>query len=518
MKNLKKAVRAWTTVLSVKRVIVDTQILKRASTATFKTSQKIHVILKPINSDEVSSILKIANKNSIPVYPVSGGKNWGLGSKVPPKDGVLVDLSLMKKISRYDEEMAYITVEPGVTFREAESFLIRKKSSLMLDSIGSTPDASIIGNTAERGHGMALYADRFNFVCGLEVVLPTGEIIDTGFENFGGSKLGPLAKWGLGPYVDGLFTQSNLGIITRLTLWLRPKPKFFQSFIFNVSDEKNLSFIMDSWRQMGLEGLQSSLRIFNDMRMISFGERFPENEQVPLPEELVSVMRKKLRIGKWIGLGALYSISQHHAEADREFIINHIKKFTDNITFYDQATVDNQYARADEATKNQLDFMFNKSLLRGYTSASGINMTYWRKPDSVKVSNLHDDGCGVLWYCPAIPFTGKDARNAIKICERISHKYGFELNIGFLFISQRALDITGAICYDRHKPGEDERAMLCHHELLETMLKNGYSPYRLGIQSMGLMKHKQHSSVKFVKKLKSSLDEKSILAPGRYLD
>src|SRR5688572_29370683 len=128
MKNLKKAIRAWTTALSHKRVIVDAEILKRENTATFQTSQKIHAILKPINSDEVSSILKIATKNTIPVYPVSGGKNWGLGSKVPPKDGVLIDLSMMNKIVRFDESMAYITVEPGVTFRQAESFLNRKKS------------------------------------------------------------------------------------------------------------------------------------------------------------------------------------------------------------------------------------------------------------------------------------------------------------------------------------------------------------------------------------------------------
>jgi 4-cresol dehydrogenase (hydroxylating) flavoprotein subunit len=518
MKNLKKAIKAWTTVLSHKRVIVDEEILKRESKATFKTSQKIPAILKPINSDEVSSILKIATKNTIPVYPISGGKNWGLGSKVPPKDGVLIDLSMMKKIVRFDETMAYITVEPGVTFREAEAFLNRKKSALMLDTIGSTPDASIIGNTAERGHGMALYADRFNFVCGFEVVLPNGDIIDTGFENFEDSKLGPLAKWGVGPYVDGLFTQSNLGIITRLTIWLRPKPKFFQSFIFHVNDEKNLAEIIDRWRQMGLEGLDSSLRIFNEMRMISIGDRFPENEELPLPEELLLSLRKKHNIGKWVGLGGLYSISKQHAKADREYIVDEIKKLVDDIEFYDQARVDLEYSNATQDKKDQLDFLFNKSLLRGYTSVKAINMAYWRKPDHIKVNDLHEDGCGVLWYCPAIPFTGADVRNAIKICKKVCHQYGFELNIGFLFISQRTLDITGAICYDRNKKGEDEKAMECHHELLDIMVKHGYSPYRLGIQSMDFMKRRQKSSKSFVKKLKASLDEKNILAPGRYIE
>lgn len=517
MKNFKKAIREWISVLTRERVIQDKSILKSESTATFRTSQKILAILKPLSGDEISAIMKIATKNAVPVYPVSGGKNWGLGSKVPQKNGVLIDMSLMKRITGFNEEMGYITVEPGVTFHEVENFLVRRKSSLMLDATGSTPEASIIGNTAERGHGMALYADRFNFVCGLEVVLANGEMIKTGFESIEHSKLGPLAKWGLGPYVDGLFTQSNLGIITRLTLWLRSKPAFFQSFIFHINDEDNLSKIMDVWRQMGLEGFNFSLRIFNDIRMIAFRERFPEHWGTPLSDAGRSALRAKYNIGKWIGLGGLYAVSQQHALADRQFIMERIGKLVDDIIFYDQRSVDDQYGKADLGTRNQLDFMFNKSLLRGFTSKAGINMVYWRKPASVEVNNIHDDGCGVVWYCPAIPFTGKDTRQAIKMCERICRKYGFELNLGFLFISQRVLDLTGAICYDRHVKGEDERAMQCHHELMDSLARNGYSPYRLGIQSMNLMALKHPDFSKFIRRLKNAIDSKGVLAPGHYV-
>src|SRR5690606_16120108 len=308
-------------------------------------------------------LVKIARRYGIPVYYVSGGKNWGLGSKVPQHDGVLVDLSLMKKISLYDEAMAYITVEPGVTFKVVIDFLDRKKSGLMLDSIGSTPDASIIGNTAERGHGMALYADRFNYVCGMEVVLPNGEIIETGFENISGTRLGPLGKWGLGPYVDGLFTQSNLGIITRLTLWLRPKPAFFQSFIFHVNNEDNLARIMEAWRQMGLDGLQSSLRVFNDTRMISFQQRFPEGEETPLSDKKKAAVVENYKIGKWIGLGALYPVSEQHASADKVYIRQRIGDLVDDLVFYDQQKADEEFRNGDDAKRKELDFMFYKSLL-----------------------------------------------------------------------------------------------------------------------------------------------------------
>lgn len=517
IKNLPKAIRAWKLIVSESRLITDLKELQRVDTATFKTIQKVHAIVKPLNSREVAAVVKVAFKNSIPIYPVSGGKNWGLGSKVPQKDGVLIDLSLMDKILDLNESMAYMTVQPGVTFGSGVEYLERKKSTLMLDTIGSTPDASIVGNTAERGHGMALYADRFNHVCGLEVVLPNGDIIETGFENYKDSQLGPLAKWGLGPYIDGLFTQSNLGIITKLTLWLRPKSQHFQSFIFNIDEEKDLSLLFEEWRKMVLEGFSASLRIFNDVRMIAFAERMPDITK-PLSEKGLADLRAKHKVGKWIGMGATYPISESHREADKAFILNRIGNLVDNISFYDQKMVDEQYEKGDEATRGKLDFLFNKSLLRGNVSKAGIGMLYWRKHKSVEIKDVHQDKCGVLWYCPTVPFTGRDVAKAINISKKISKKRGFELNIGFLFISQRALDVTGAICYDREVPGEDKRAMECHNEIMEALVKLGYSPYRLGIQSMKLMGGKSDSSKKLLRVIKDAVDPKHILAPGHYIN
>lgn len=517
-KKLHVAIQEWSAILSSKRVITTSTILQHAETATFLTSTQVHTILKPINTREVAGIMKVATKYKIPVYPVSGGKNWGLGSKVPQGDGVLIDLGLMNKIRKYDETMAYLTVEPGVTFQQAVTFLQTCNSHLMLDTIGSTPDASIIGNTSERGHGMGLLADRFNFVCGLEVVTPTGEVIRTGFESMKGSKLGPLAKWGLGPYIDGLFTQSNLGIITSLTVWLKPKPLHFQSFIFHCNTEKQVQHVMESWRALGFSSLQASLRIFNDVRMISFVRRFPEIEPTPLSDKTRAQMRKKMGIGKWIGIGGLYAPSKQHAQADRQLIEEKLNGMVDQITFYNQQVADAVASQDDQAAKDWLDFMFNKSLLRGNTSKAGINMVYWRKPEHVAINDLHADRCGVLWYCPAIPFTGRDTVAAIQLAEQICKKYGFELNIGFLFISARTLDITGAICYDREIKGEDKRAMRCHNEIMKVMQKKGYSPYRLGVQSMNLIQNQLPATRTLLKQIKKALDPANILAPGRYID
>src|SRR5918911_221876 len=84
-------------------------------------------------------------------YPGGRGKNWGYGSGVPPADGcVLLDLSRMNRIVDYDERLGYITVEPGVTFRQAYDFLRAQNSMLLLSLTGGSPDSSLIGNTMER--------------------------------------------------------------------------------------------------------------------------------------------------------------------------------------------------------------------------------------------------------------------------------------------------------------------------------------------------------------------------------
>ena len=60
--------------------------------------------------------MRIANRWKVAVYPISSGRNWGYGSRVPAADGcVLLDLGRMNQIVDFNEELGYVTVEPGVT-------------------------------------------------------------------------------------------------------------------------------------------------------------------------------------------------------------------------------------------------------------------------------------------------------------------------------------------------------------------------------------------------------------------
>jgi len=184
--------------------ITDAGALRTAETATFLTHQHVPGIIRPGDRREVQECVRIANRFRVPVYPISSGKNWGYGSRVPAADGcLLLDLGRMNRIVDFNEELAYVTVEPGVTQAQLYDFLRERGSKLWMDATGASPECSLIGNAVERGFGHTPYGDHFAHCCGLEVVLPTGQAVETGFARFPGANAASAYRWGVGPSLMG---------------------------------------------------------------------------------------------------------------------------------------------------------------------------------------------------------------------------------------------------------------------------------------------------------------------------
>ena len=80
---LDEALLAWEAAIGAEHVVQDSGALHAASTATFATRSKVQAILRPATRDEVQECLRIANRHRVAVHPVSTGKNWGYGSRVP---------------------------------------------------------------------------------------------------------------------------------------------------------------------------------------------------------------------------------------------------------------------------------------------------------------------------------------------------------------------------------------------------------------------------------------------------
>src|SRR5581483_1026422 len=119
VEELTISLQHWERVVGAEFLVTDRSVLGAAESATFATSQRIPAILRPASTDQVQECLRIANRFGTPVYPISSGKNWGYGSRVPPVDGcTILDLSRLNRIIDFQEDLGYVTVEPGVTQRQ----------------------------------------------------------------------------------------------------------------------------------------------------------------------------------------------------------------------------------------------------------------------------------------------------------------------------------------------------------------------------------------------------------------
>ena len=247
--NYDSAMRQWAAALGLDHVVTSTAELSAAEAGTFATGRRIPAIIRPASCAEVQACLRIANRWRVPVYPISSGRNWGYGSRVPASDGcVLLDLGRMNRIVDFDESLGYVTVEPGVTQAQLQSFLAEQNSNLWMDSTGASPHCSLIGNAVERGFGHTPYGDHFAHTSNLEVVLPEGEVIETGFGRYPGAHASPVYRWGVGPILDGLFSQSNFGVVTRMTMWLMPAPEYFQAYYFKCETDAGMPALIDALR------------------------------------------------------------------------------------------------------------------------------------------------------------------------------------------------------------------------------------------------------------------------------
>lgn len=534
MTDLNAAVAAWRNLLGDEHVSTDPAVLERAGTATFATDQRVPVVLRPGSRQEVQECVRIANLHRVPVYPISTGLNWGYGSGVPARDGCAVlSLGRMNRIVGFDEELAYVTIEPGVTQRQLYDFLVDKGTALRASVTGGSADGSLVGNTLERGTALTWYWNRFAHSCALEVVLPTGEVVHTGFDRFEGNATGKLDRWGVGPAFAGLFSQSNLGIVTQMTFWLMPPPAVHQSFFFTLFEENRDRFeaAVDALRGLSLgQPVRIGTALFNDFNYLILVHReYPWKQaggRTPMPPEVRSALRRQYKIGLWNGSGALYSASPAHARADRALVRRALRGKVDRLLFFTPAKI--RWLRAIRKpyrwlTKIDitptLDNMTVKNPDLGVPGSGRVNLPYWRKRDLPPAQRTDPEGdrCGVIWCSPVVPYQGRHLSAAVRIVEETALAHGFEPSIGSRGSRERTLDLVVGLMYDRDVPGEDGRAMACHDELLGRLVERGYLPERLGIQSMSALPPARDDSPAFLARIKAALDPNGILAPGRYI-
>lgn len=174
------------------------------------------VVVRPENTASVASIMKLANDKLIPVTPRGGGTGIS-GGVVPIYGGIVLSLERMNQILEIDRDNFVATVEPGVIL--SDLYQAVEEQGLYYPLYPGETSSSIGGNVATNAGGMRAvkYGVTRHFVLGLEAVLPTGEILETG---------GKFVKCATGYELTQLITGSEgtLAVITKILLRLIPPP------------------------------------------------------------------------------------------------------------------------------------------------------------------------------------------------------------------------------------------------------------------------------------------------------
>ncbi len=448
----------------------------------------------PRTVEEVQEIVRIANKYKQPIWPVSTGKNMGYGMAAPATPGqIVLDLKRMNRILEVDPDLGTCLIEPGVTYQQLKDYLDDNNIPLWIDVPTVGPIASPVGNTLDRGVGYTPYGEHFTFQCGMEVVLPNAEILRTGMGSIEGSTAWQAFKWGYGPYVDGLFTQSNFGIVTKMGMWLMPRPPVYKPFMIRHDDMADVPKIIEAMRPLRVSSLVANcnLMMSASYQLAMFKRR---NEIVPdgqpLDDASVKKAAKANGLGMWNTYFALYGTEQTVSAI--EPIIRA------------QLTASGGEVMTAAEMEGNPWFHHHQTLMQGGLNLDEIGLLRWRGA-----------GGGLAWFAPVAAAKGVEAEGQTKLARQILDSHGFDYTAAYA-IGWRDLHHIIALLYDKSDPEQEKKADACYRELVTSFGKKGWASYRTGVNSMELVAQQYGQTNRdFNKLLKNAIDPNGVIAPGK---
>lgn len=495
---------------------------------------------RPYYLDEIPAILQLANQLSdtkarFSLHPISTGNNWGYGSALAAdSNAVILDLSRLTHIQIEDAELGLFSVGPGVTQQMLREFLDTNQLSYMVPVTGAGPSCSLLANALERGYGITPYTDHFGAVNALKAFLPDGKRYQSSISSMdqsGHDLIDKTFKWKLGPYLDGLFTQSNLGIVTEVTLRLKKNPADFDSFYLQFADDSDFEAAVLIARELlqRLEGTVGSINVMDKRRVLSMMVNNPNGagqHQIMSPQQ-VEQLGKKHDVPAWTLIGTLYG-EPEMVKAGRR-IVNRLSAGKVKRRIYSNGWLVSLGKLALNLLPGQLLAEPRKMLqsldngtaiMQGRPNQVALPLAFWRNPHKVADANrLMDparDQCGLLWYAPLVVFQPTVMRAFVEHVRSVAPKYGIEPMITFTSLRHDTVDSTIPVVFDRENPIAQQQAEACLAELVVAGLKQGFAPYRLNLQQQAELLDENAVCWQWGSAIKLASDPNQILSPGRY--
>ena len=450
--------------------------------------------VSPASVEEVQAIVKVANQYKIPLWPVSAGKNLAYGGSNPRMRGTFVlDMIRMNKVLEVNEEHGYAVVEPGVNYFEMAKHLESIGSNLWM-SLPAPGWGSLMGNSLDRGAGYTAYGEHAANICGMEVVLASGEVIRTGMGAQEGNKAWHLYKYGFGPSWDGAFMQSGMGIVTKVGIWLMPAPGASASVSINLQNESDLGAAVDVLRPLRLNNIiDSNATIASPIRRSSVGSMQSDwyDGEGAMPRDAVEALVAKQGFGWW---GCNFTIM----DANAAMIDERLKLALPGFEAIPGAeiTID----RWDAATGK------GKSP-KPMPNLFAFQMLNWRGGPG-----------GHVDFSPVVPTTGKNATEIYDLTSSRFYEHGFDYFGGFTFFKRHMIN-TSVLIYNKNNPVMRQNAMDVFGKLVNEAGKMGYAGYRTHLTFMDQMAdqfdYNDHALMRFNEQMKNAADPNGIIAPGK---
>jgi 4-cresol dehydrogenase (hydroxylating) len=436
----------------------------------------------------------------------------------------------MNKIHEVNVAGQYAVIEPGVTQQQLYDYLQEHSIPLKLNVTGSAAETSIIGNSLERGIGY--FSSRADSLSGMEVVLGNGEVIRTGFAHFENSRGTYSYHHGVGPSLDGLFAQSNFGIVTTAGVELMAEPEARTVFVIRIEKEENLGQLVDALSDLLRSGVTDSvIHVGNQPRSrIAMGpliydylvaRGMPSAEAGEAAERYI----REEGFGPWSALAGVMGTRQQVKLAKRR--VRAAVRGIGNVMFLSESVI-----RCGKAVLGALRFLPGMRRKRAILAAvEALHDFSSCVPSSAAMQSVcwpvekrtyswpyepDDTRSGMLYVVPFCPLEAGDVTEMVRHANEICDEFGFEPYITLNTVNPRCLEAVINIAFDRDDADRTKQARACNDAMLKRYIEAGMIPYRVGVQDMSVLVQESDPFWRTVRDLKTAVDPNHIISPGRY--
>jgi FAD/FMN-containing dehydrogenase len=461
----KEVIRELSKIVGEEFITTRRDVLLTYSTSASTSYKQVipGAVVRPGSAEEVSQILKIANKHKILVTPRAGGSSLQ-GEVIPQEDSLVVELMRFEDIHLY-ENLRSVTVGAGITYGKLDKFLDQYDLWVPFYP-GSALVATIAGNVAVNGSGFgsAAYGCIGELVLGLEVVLPDGTIIQTGSEA-NPNAIGPFLRYSFGPDLTGLFIGSlgSFGIITKVSLKTHSRAKHYHYNTYGFDSSEEVERFLIELKKNNVNTLWTALyegRIL-DFFLEMAGDEYgvPEHEWPPFTVSMTigRVQEDQVKIDA--------TVTKEICEKNGGHVIG-----------------------IGELPQAEWEDRLRKWMRMSYIHGWAWRILYHHQP----ISEWH---------------------KTIEAVWAVTDKHGIIGHTAGLQSGHASYNFYPQLYYDPQDPEEEQRVREAHQDLTQRLFKTGAVPFKLAPYWADVISN-INPYLTFLNQLKKFIDPNNIMNPG----